>query len=414
MEPHDLTPPGHLIREKSLHIVTSHRCQNNCVFCSDGGDRVRIERPDPDVVRALLERNRNHDVVCFSTHEPTLHPELVTFVAWARELDYETVSLITNGRTLARSDLARRLVEAGLDDLHVSIHGHVAAVHDGVTRRPGSFAQAIAGLDAALELRADHPLRITAHSTISALNVDHLPAMMDFFLERGVDHYGLNGLFVEGLALENYDVLAVSYTRIAEVLSGALSGPRRSISISDIPPCQLVGRVPEHAIGLREDFHVVAEAEPDTPAPEEAASVERNFGFGPSCTGCALKTVCDGVADAYIARFGWDEFRPVDPAAAAAGCCFETRARLVELLSPPTGAWEIIDIILEPARAQVQLRGQGLTRDLLILIEPPDISAPSYRRTQRYNLSLKGRDHTADEIALADVVFGQIEERGDA
>ncbi|MFH1531520.1 MAG: radical SAM protein [Pseudomonadota bacterium] len=409
MEPRDHTPPGHLVRRRSLHIVTSHRCQNNCVFCSDGGDRVRIERPNPAVVRSLLEQNRHHDVVCFSTHEPTLHPDLVSFVSWARELEFGTVSLITNGRTLARGGLMRQLAEAGLNDLHVSIHGHEAEIHDRITRRPGSFAQAVAGLDAALEIRGVHPVRVTAHSTISAFNLASLPQMIDFFGARGVDHYGINGLFIEGLAVENFELLAVSYKSIAEVLSAALAGPCPSVSVSDIPPCQLNGRIPDHAMGLREDFHVVTEGEPDAPAREEATSVERSFGFGPPCMGCVLRAICDGVADAYIARFGWGEFHPVTASDLRDAPAFTTEERLGSLLTSPTGEWVLSELTLEPTRAQARLRSPGLSRELLLLIEPLEPETPAYRRTRRYNLSLKGGDHGPDEIALAERVFAQVE-----
>jgi len=171
--------------------------------------------------------------------------------------------------------------------LHVSIHGHEAAVHDRITRRTGSFVQAMAGLDAALGLRDDHALRVTMHSTISALNVEHLPAMIEFFLSRGVDHYGLNGLFIEGLAVENVDLLEVSYDRISKTLAQALEGPHRPVSVSDIPPCRLVDRVPSWAVGLREVFHIADVDEESLSAPAEAAAVVRSFAYGPHCAACA-------------------------------------------------------------------------------------------------------------------------------
>jgi MoaA/NifB/PqqE/SkfB family radical SAM enzyme len=409
MEPHVLTPPGHLVRKRSLHIIASHRCQNDCVFCSDGGARVRIQRPDPATVRAILEQNRGHEIVCFSTHEPTLHPDLVTFVSWARELDYPTVSLITNGRTLARGGLARRLVEAGLGDLHVSIHGHEAAVHDAITRRPGSFDQALAGLDAALALRRDHDLVVTAHSTLSALNLAGLHRMVPFFLDRGVDHYGLNGLFIEGLAVENFDALALPYPQIADALARALAGPPRPVSVSDIPPCMLVGRIPVRAIGMREDFHMAVDGEEGAPLPTEASSVVRRYAFGPPCEACALRTRCDGVASAYIARFGWDEFRPVHARDLAPTEAFETEETLRALVTSGTGEWEVGSLALEPARARIQVTSPAVPQVLTLLIEPLDPGAPAYRRTGRFNLSLQGRSHGAAEVSLADRVFDGIE-----
>ena len=158
-------------RYKSLHLRAGYACNNDCVFCCDSAETSAL-RLAPEVARQMLVDNVSLGTVVFTCHEPTLNPDLVQLVAWAAELGYENVSLVTNGRRLAKGDLAARLVAAGLSTVDISVHGHEAAVHDGITRRPGSFDEAVAGIEAMRDQRARHPLTLKLLSTVSAKLVE--------------------------------------------------------------------------------------------------------------------------------------------------------------------------------------------------------------------------------------------------
>jgi hypothetical protein len=55
--------------------------------------------------------------------EPTLHPRFVDMVALAKQVGVKTLQVFTNGISMDEA-LARRTLEAGLDVLEFSIHGH--------------------------------------------------------------------------------------------------------------------------------------------------------------------------------------------------------------------------------------------------------------------------------------------------
>ncbi|MCA9720087.1 MAG: radical SAM protein, partial [Myxococcales bacterium] len=104
-------------------------CDNHCVFCAQRGLRSGEAPSYPalvDRLRALRERG---DAVTFTGGEPSLAPRLPELVATARSLGFRAVGLQTNGRALADDALARSLVDAGLTDAHLSIHGPRAEVH---------------------------------------------------------------------------------------------------------------------------------------------------------------------------------------------------------------------------------------------------------------------------------------------
>jgi hypothetical protein len=62
--------------------------------------------------------------------------------AWsggARQLGFVGVKVQTNGLVLGQGANAARLVDAGCDDIHVSIHTHEASAYDAMVRAPGGL-----------------------------------------------------------------------------------------------------------------------------------------------------------------------------------------------------------------------------------------------------------------------------------
>ena len=73
--------------------------------------------------------------------EPTVRPDIISLIKFAKELNFDVIMIATNGRMLSYEDFARTILKAGLNSLVFSIHGHTAKLHDSLTRAPGSFKQ---------------------------------------------------------------------------------------------------------------------------------------------------------------------------------------------------------------------------------------------------------------------------------
>ena len=171
--------------ERKVIFNLTYSCVNNCEFCATG-DRVRKFVAWPRVQRILREHRaqgiRSLDI---DGGEPTLHPHLADTIALARKLGYRQVNVTTNGRKLDDEPYTRRLLDAGLTSLLVSLHGPTAAVHDAVTRAPGSFDETVAGIRAAVHLLpADVDFGVNI--TVSRTNVDHLDAYAELLWDLGV------------------------------------------------------------------------------------------------------------------------------------------------------------------------------------------------------------------------------------
>jgi MoaA/NifB/PqqE/SkfB family radical SAM enzyme len=78
----------------------------------------------------------------FTSGEPFLRKNLFEILAYVRDCGF-SVSLMSNG-TLIDSDMARRIKEAGISDVQISLDG-LKATHEGL-RGKGSFSRTLRGI----------------------------------------------------------------------------------------------------------------------------------------------------------------------------------------------------------------------------------------------------------------------------
>jgi hypothetical protein len=371
----------------------------------------RIVRHPPEQVRRILERNARLGGVVFARREPTMNPDLVQFIDWARELGYREISLVTNGRLLARDSLLERLVEAGLTSVGISVHGPDARTHDFITRRRGAFAQTVAGIRAVTRLRERGvSVGLKLHTTVCALNVDRLPELVRFALDFLPDSYGMNALFMVGEAVELADQVSLPYARmVAGVLRCLGPGGHLPISLCDAPPCATIGRIPQEYLGAREESHMVDLDAQGGARDARARRAKRGFSHRRACRACGWRNRCDGISRAYLERFGWAGLEPLPEPQALA---FAAPDEIIGLLEASDGEWgcTLLEWDLEHALVEV-VACRGPARRLEVLLSPRDDAAAAFARTARFNFGLRGRGYCESEISLARRVFECLEGR---
>ncbi len=160
-------------------------CNLKCAHCYlDAGVRKgrRGEELDLGQCKAVLEQIHaaNPEALLILTGgEPLLRKDLERIVAHASESGLWVV-LGTNGTLLGRQR-ARRLKEAGVKGLGISIDSISAARHDQFRGRPGAWADSVKGLAAAAEAGLDTVLQVS----LFPWNVGELPAFVEFAVARG-------------------------------------------------------------------------------------------------------------------------------------------------------------------------------------------------------------------------------------
>jgi MoaA/NifB/PqqE/SkfB family radical SAM enzyme len=353
-----------------LHVLVGAACNNNCSFCMESDRRrrtARVRAQSAADVRAMLSAYGKLDQVLFTSGEPTLEPELVTYVGWAREVGFRTIALITNGRRLAYAGYARALLEAGLTRITVSIHGHTPTLHDGLTRSPGSFAQTLAGLENLRRLRRTTSLELHTSTVVTRRNLPHLEAIVRLLLAHGVDVVVLNVMMAQGRGATLAPQLLAPYPAVVQAVARLglrlTADELRRLRVEDVPPCLARG-LPASVAGSLEEYEQFEESgstglseyavlnprssiatvpeqptaaalpagavldvvretvsAPDLRGDEDYYLSRRSFKErllrvkGPPCEACQLAARCPGVWEPYVQRYGWAEFLPIEEAA---------------------------------------------------------------------------------------------------
>jgi radical SAM protein with 4Fe4S-binding SPASM domain len=185
-------------------LALTYACNNHCGHCYNEPERVQMPSLPAAQWRRVLQILARVGVpqVVFTGGEPTLHPDLVRFVAWAEELGL-VCGLNTNGRRLAENGLARRLARAGLDHVQVTLASHRAEVHDRVVGAP-AHAQTVAGIRAAL----DAGLHTLTNTTLTRDNAAEALQIVDFVHSLGLRTFAMNGMICSGAGRCNPKTLA--------------------------------------------------------------------------------------------------------------------------------------------------------------------------------------------------------------
>jgi cyclic pyranopterin phosphate synthase len=208
---------------------------------------------------------------------------------------------------LRYNDLARE-VAALADEVEVAVHGDDAALHDSITRSPGSFAQTMRGVRNLLAAGAS----VSTNTVVTRLNLARLPAVARLLVAEGVRQVQFANVHPEGNALDDAEALVPRLSELEAPLAEALRavGAAGATAYAEaVPLCFLPG-LERCAIEL----HLPAEVELREPGlvsrdflPERRAEKVK----GPQCRPCALEAGCEGAWRGYARLYGLDELRPV-------------------------------------------------------------------------------------------------------
>ena len=136
-------------RPLSVHFDLTYRCNERCVHCyldhDDHGELTTAE-----CLKVLDDLARSGALfLTFSGGEIFLRPDLYEILAAARRLHFD-LSLKTNA-LLVTPERAARLREFGVRRVQISVYSDIPAVHDAITKVPGSLQRTLAAIPVLLE-----------------------------------------------------------------------------------------------------------------------------------------------------------------------------------------------------------------------------------------------------------------------
>jgi radical SAM protein with 4Fe4S-binding SPASM domain len=177
-----------------MDLALTYRCNNNCAHCYNARPRQYPELTTNEWKR-ILDRLWDTAIphIIFTGGEPTLREDLPELIAYA-EHKGQITGLNSNGRRLKDADFVKRLVDAGLDHVQITLESHDPVIHDEMVKAKGAWADTTAGIGNALATS----LYVMTNTTLLTNNSPYLAETLDFLAKLGVPTFGLNALIYSG------------------------------------------------------------------------------------------------------------------------------------------------------------------------------------------------------------------------
>ncbi len=334
---------------KRIDINVGTPCNANCRFCYY---RQSIREKEPglstDEVKKLLRfaRKRGMKIAEFTGGEPSIRKDIIDLVYYAKEIGFESVSMITNGIVLPSGDFVKKLVAACVNDFLFSIHGSNSKPHDNLTGISGSYNRVLESVKIVRGLGA----KIRTNTVIVRQNYDKLLGIVD--LLEDIDVQAANFLIFNRTAQAETTTMDIDvrYSEAAPELQKIIDNYKAritKITVREIPFCFMVGheRYVTNLLQLQYDpdewNYLVRYGSTYGLKSTRRAMIkgmlrlprQRRFPYvswdntkhegimkyraitskvkAPQCRHCKYHLICDGVWNAYAENYGFEELKTV-------------------------------------------------------------------------------------------------------
>lgn len=326
-------------RYKNLELNLGKGCNNRCVFCLSGRIGNSMHHRLIPLKDAKREIEHYYDKGCrslgFLGGEPTIYPDLIEIIRYAKEKGYERIALATNGRLCADMEFCEKLIDAGVNRFTVSIHSHDSETEDMITRVPGNFKKKMQALKNLVRLQKKGliPHGVAINGVISRYNYRTLDAFIAFFKRIGIRDIRLNFIRLEGLAEEDLKS-GVSMKAFKPYIKRLVDMNERrfkvDLAFGEMPLCmysdflrkkngdmlmqKYVGEFHDLAteVSLR-NYERIHFSENNRSAVVDQV-IEKRFNFQekkrntfkeklPSCRQCAMNAACEGIWKNYLLAY---------------------------------------------------------------------------------------------------------------
>ena len=338
-----------LFRQPVLHnlfLELTLRCNLHCAHCGSRCGDVASNELSLSDYQAFLEKIKRDFgtrglLLCITGGEPLLRKDFFDIMACARDLGFAWG--MTTNATLIDRETARRLLEAGMKTVSVSIDG-LPETHDCLRGVPGAYDRAMRGIEALLDVGGFAEVQVT--TVVTHQSIRELDALYEIMQSLDIDSWRLTGIEPIGRALEHPEQqltpedhrellhfiknerlkgMPLSYgcchflgtefereVRDWYFLCGAGRCVASITANGDIRACLDIERTPETLQGniLRDDFTEVWRHGFRTFRRSLAEDSD-------TCRACPHKRICDGGS-----RHSWDEARH-EPRICMRGILFE-------------------------------------------------------------------------------------------
>lgn len=117
-----------------IDVEVTSSCNLKCPFCATTFRKNKIKQGfiKKEMVKKIIDEGKDNGLygVKFNIRgEPLLHPEIVSFIKYAKKNGLIDIYFNTNA-VLLSEDISKKLIDAGLDRLSISFEGHTKDVYE--------------------------------------------------------------------------------------------------------------------------------------------------------------------------------------------------------------------------------------------------------------------------------------------
>lgn len=270
--------------------LLTYACSNDCVFCgpSEKRDQTKGKAANRSDIIDWIDRCSEEGVslVVFSgAADPFTHPSIADFIKKVRSMKMHPFCY-TQAHIGPRK--VQQVVDSGLTEVMVSVHGHNSEIHEINTQSKGSFNRTIKGL----KLLKEAGLYIMTNTVVTQYNIDYLYELMEFLaVELDVDEMAFSYPRIEGSVKKNLKCIP-EFESSAKKLSPILKRLRqlgKRVTVEYMPYCYL----PKEQYDLMPDYNTMYK---DDLYDIMIKPSEVEWSFTEKCSSCIHKDAgCQGV-----------------------------------------------------------------------------------------------------------------------
>ncbi|HTY12900.1 MAG TPA: radical SAM/SPASM domain-containing protein [Candidatus Omnitrophota bacterium] len=185
---------------RTCEIELTNRCNANCIMCP----RDQLERPfgkmKPETLMAIIDKAAEYGIetVTFSGFgEPLLNEYVVDYITYVKKTSPRIRTNITTNAGLLTRDLAKRLADAGLDEIQISFNGWDRESYERTMRGP-SFNDVLENIKSLMQIvRTGRGPRIVILPVMTKVQGEkEIEMIKSLFMGLGMDAGNFSGYYI--------------------------------------------------------------------------------------------------------------------------------------------------------------------------------------------------------------------------
>lgn len=201
-----------------IHPVweVTNACNLRCEQCHASSGKPLPNELNTEEGKRLLDEMASipeFRMLVFTGGEPLLRPDIFELVDYACKLGFE-ISIATNG-TLLTPEVAKEFKKMGVANMAIGLNANDKAIHEQITRVPGSFEKTKQAIYTTAELR----IGLQINASVMKENRTAIPELLDFASEAGAQIVLLYQMIPEGRGEEEMELCTKEYAALTEMVA---------------------------------------------------------------------------------------------------------------------------------------------------------------------------------------------------